>query len=562
MSLITKHLAAVSDGARDVYSLSNLSAWIEKNIYLDGKLMNMSGKYKFQSDVVNNTSRVVNTVKCAQIGLSVSTQAYFLAALATQKKFNAIYALPTAGDAAKLTTTKVNPMIQASPRLRALLNSNVDSVELKQIGSNFLFTRGSKSETAALSISADCLVIDELDRCDLDVVKQFRSRLQASELGIVRQFSTPTMRGVGISREAEASRRYRSMATCVHCNHKWLPTYDLDMRIPGYTGELDQLDKHNITKVRWQEAHWYCPSCGKDPKLSRSSLEWVCENPTENYEASTFFVNPITCCEVLKPSYLVRTSTEFATRAEWKNQVLGIEAEESNEQITADDVDCALISTSLESSDITYFGADMGQLCHIVIGRLTQAGELLVTHREAVPVAGFTQRRLELIRQYRCAVSVMDAYPYTPTISAITEYDPNAFGADFNTGKSIELFTIKEKEANAEEGKMNLRLARINRTRGLDELMELFKKRKIVVSKKNDDEDKKFKSHILSMKRAQTFKGDELVYTWIKSDGVDHYMLALLYMYIATLLRGTVEPTLATGFLKLVSSFRVKPELG
>lgn len=556
--MILDHLQRLSDGARDVYHLNNLSAWIEKYMHLEGKPLNMSGKYSYQADIVNNTARVVNTSKCAQIGLTVSSQAYLLAALATQPKFSAIYALPTASDAAKLTTTKINPLIYGSPRLKALIDKEVDSNELKKFGeSNFLFTRGSKSETAALSISADCLVVDELDRCDENVVKQFRSRLQASELGIIKQFSTPTLAGIGISREAESSRRYRSMATCSKCGHKWLPSYELDMRVPGFTGELDTLDKHNIINTRWQEAHWCCPKCNRDPKLTRKSLEWVCENPEQNYEAVTYFVNPITCIEVLKAPYLVRTSTEFATRAEWKNQVLGEPAEDSNEQITETDVDAALIQADLASSDITYFGADMGLLSHIVIGRMTQAGEMLVIHREAVPVGNFTEKRAELIRKYRCAVSVHDAFPYTPLISSITDFDPNAFGCDFSSGKSVELFTIKEREANAEEGKLNLRLVRANRTRGLDELMNLFKGRKILVGKQSDEEDKKFKSHVLSMKRTQVFKQDELVYSWQKSDGVDHYMLALLYCYLATQLRGTVSPRM-TGGVQLVTSFSTK----
>lgn len=557
MSLLEQHLERVKDGARDVYHLNNLSSWIEKSLFLEGKLMNMSGAYSFQADIVNNTSRVVNSVKCAQIGLTTSTIAYFLAALATQRKFNCIYALPTASDAAKLTTTKVNPMIYGSPRLKDLLSKEVDSVELKQIANNFLFTRGSKSETAALSVSADCLVIDELDRCDMDTVKQFRSRLQASELGIIKQFSTPTLKGVGISKEAEASRRYRSMASCDCCGHKWLPTYDLDMRIPGFLGDLQTLDKHNIINTRWQEAHWCCPNCGRDPKLTRFSLEWVVENPTQQYEASTYYINPITCCEVLKPAYLVRTSTEFAKKSEWRNQVLGEEAEDSNEQIVEADVEASLAHADLTSSEVHYFGADMGLMCQVAIGRMTQAGEMLVVHREAIPVGSFIERRNELIRKYRCATSVHDAFPYTPLVSDITDFDPNAYGADFSIGKSVELFILKEREADAQEGKLNLRLARINRTRALDEIMNLFKDRKILVSKVSDDEDRKFKSHVLSMKRTQQFVKEELQFIWSKTDGNDHSMFSLVYLYIACLLRGTVAPT-NSGFAGLISAFKVK----
>lgn len=555
--MLLDHLGRIKDGARDVYSLANLSSWIEKNIYLEGKLMNMSGAYSFQKEIVDNTSRVVNTSKPAQVGLTTVTAAYFLAALATQKKFNTIYALPTASDAAKLTTTKINPIIQGSPRLRMLLSKDVDSVELKQIGHNFLYTRGSKSETAALSVSADCLVADEIDRADPDTLTQFRSRLQASQLAIIKQFSTPTIRGVGISKAAEASKRMRSFVTCSHCSHKWLPNYWQDIKIPGYVGELELLNKFNIKDVAWQKAHWHCPNCGRDPKLTRHSTEWVCENPTENYEATTYYLTPASCNEVLKPAYLVRTSTEFNKRSEWTNQVLGEVADDSEDQISTDEVNAALVHTDLNSSEVHYFGADMGLICWVAIGRLTQAGEMLVVHREGVPISNFIERRATLMRDYRCAVSVHDAFPYTSEIMRICDFDPNAYGCTFSVSKSVELFTIQQKEEDAEEGKLNLRLVKANRTRVLDEVMLQFKEGRILVQKKGDDVDGQFHQHLLSMKRTAVYKNDELQYVWQKTDGEDHQHFALAYLFIACKLRGTVEPSM-TGALGLVSAFRLK----
>lgn len=557
MSLLKDHLERVKDGARDVYHLNNLSSWIEKNIYLEGKLMSMSGAYSFQKEIVDNTSRVVNTSKPAQIGLTTVTAAYFLSALATQKKFNTIYALPTASDAAKLTTTKINPIIHGSPRLRELISSEVDSVELKQIGNNFLYTRGSKSETAALSVSADCLVADEIDRADPDTLTQFRSRLQASELAIIKQFSTPTISGVGISKAAEASKRMRSFTTCACCGHKWLPSYSQDIKIPGYTGELELLTKFNIKDVAWQKAHWHCPNCGRDPLFTRFSTEWVCENPEENYEATTFYLTPASCNEVLKPAYLVRTSTEFNKRSEWANQVLGEVSDDNDEQITNDDINASLIHADLNSSEVHYLGADMGLICWIAIGRMTTAGEMLVVHREGVPISSFMQRRGELMREYRCAVSVHDAFPYTSEIMRICDYDPNAHGCTFSVSKAVEMFTVQQKEENQEEGKLNLRLVKANRTRVLDEIMLLFKERKILVQKKNEAVDGQFHQHILSMKRTAVYKNDELQYAWQKTDGEDHMHFALTYLFIACKLRGTVEPS-TNGFTGLVSTFKVK----
>lgn len=555
--MILDHLQRVKDRARDTYNLANMSTWIEKYIVVEGKLMNLHGKYAFQADIVDDTARVNNTVKCAQIGATTATIAFFLSALATQKKFNVIYALPTASDAAKLTTTKVDPMISGSERLRSMLSKDVDSVELKKIGSNFLFTRGSKSDTAALSISADCLVADEVDRADPAVLKQYRSRLQASEIAVIRQFSTPTIAGVGISKEAEASKRYRSFGKCNCCGHIWLPTYENDIRIPNYKGELFDITKHTIKDLYWQGAHWQCPKCGRDPKFTAAQIEWVCENPLDNYEANTRYITPVTCCEVLKPSYLVRTYTEYDKKSEWRNQVLGEVAEDKNEQLNSADLDTAFVQADLGSSEVHYLGVDMGLVCTFTVGRMTAAGELLVVKRVSSGIAKFIETRNALIAQYKCVVSVHDVYPYTSEVMRICDYDPNAFGCVFTTSKSPELFTVQDKTETPEAGKLNLHLVKANRTRALDELLTLFKQKKIVIAKQDDTEDGIYRQHLLSMKRTQVFVGDELAYVWQKTDGEDHYMFSTLYMYLACRLRGTVSPTLdAMGFI--VAKFKVR----
>lgn len=555
--LAQDHLQRVIDDVSNRYNLHNLSDYIEKHMYLEGRRMRFGSGYKFQKAIVNDTSRVTNIVKLAQIGATTSTIAYFLAGMASQPRFNVIYALPSASDAGKLTTTKVNPLIYESPALKRMLDKDVDSVELKKIGKNFLFTRGSKSETAALSISADCLVIDELDRCDAETVKQFRSRLQASPLQIIKQFSTPTISGLGISKEAETSKRYRHMGTCGPCGHKWLPSFHTDLLIPDYTGELFDLTAQNIKDVKWQSARWNCPECGRDPKLKETSMEWICENPNDQYEANTYFISPATACEILKPSYFIRTSTEFAKRSEFLNQVLGETAEEENEQVTQGDVDAAMQESELNSSEVHYLGADMGLLCAVSIGRLTTQGQLIVVHREMVPLAIFETRRRELIRQYRVVASVHDTQPYVSEIMRICDYDVNAYGAIFTTSKSPELYTLQEKVEDAEAGKLNLRLLKINRTALFDTILGMWKARQVIIKKDPKVQDAQY----LSLKRSQVMQGSELVFAWVKSDGNDHMMFSLGYLYLACRLRrygGWTDTP-----IPLVSSFSTKkPSVG
>ena len=84
--MIQEHLQRLRDGVGNVYNLNNLAAYVEKSLRLEGKKYTFGQKYGFQRDVLNDDSRVNNTVKPAQIGLTVSTMAYVLSAACTQKK--------------------------------------------------------------------------------------------------------------------------------------------------------------------------------------------------------------------------------------------------------------------------------------------------------------------------------------------------------------------------------------------------------------------------------------------------------------------------------------------
>ena len=554
MSYYLDHLDRLQEGVNDVYSLTSLSNWVEKYAYLEGKKFSFDG-YEFQRAVMDDPSRVVNTVKPAQIGLTVTTMMYLLSVMATQR-LHCIYALPSANDAGKLVTTKLNPIIYNTPELKRLLNVNVDSTELKEINGNFLFTRGTRSETAALSVSADLLVVDELDRCDPDVVKQFRSRLQASQHKLIRQFSTPTISGYGIAKEAEASVRYKHFCTCVHCGHTYLPNYWNDIVIPEYERPLQELDRLNLKDVRWKEARWNCPECHRDPVLSNDRLQWVAENPNDNYEAATYYVGPVTAHTVLKPSYLVSSSVEFNTRSEFVNQVLGETSEEENQQITVGDLERAITTSPLASTELHCMGVDIGQMCAVTIGRLSQDNTLLVVHKEFVPLSNLEIRKAELSREYRVVITVLDIMPETFLVSKITDRDPNAWAGIFTTSKTTELFTTQQKEEDVEGGKLNMRMVKINRTAALDRLLEHFKSGKIVIAR--NSETGKYISQMLSLKRTQAMVKDDFVWSWVKTDSNDHMHFASMYLLIACLLRGTAGSWAAGGRVALVSSFRLK----
>jgi hypothetical protein len=316
---------------------------------------------------------------------------------------------------------------------------------------------------------------------------------------------------------------------------------------------MRDIDRLSLKDIRWKEARWNCPHCGKDPEIASERLEWVAENGGQNFEATTYFVGPVTAHKVLKPDYLVRSSTEFNSLAEFSNQVLGETAEESSSQLIASDIEEAFHQGSLDSSELHCLGADMGQMCYVTIGRMTSDGTLLVVHYEAIPLSLFEVRRRELCAQYRVVTSVHDTLPESHLITRITESDPNAWGAIFTAGGS-EIFTTQQRVANAEEGKLNLRLVKIRRTIALDKLLELFKKKKVVIAR--NSESSRFMTQMLSLKRQQEFVKDELTWLWKKSDYNDHYHFSLMYLSVACQLRAAAGSWTTIGAVPLLVRFR------
>ena len=238
--------------------------------------------------------------------------------------------------------------------------------------------------------------------------------------------------------------------------------------------------------------------------------------------------------------------------------MLGLPATDAIDSLTVGDVRKSFVSGDLDVGEFHYMGVDMGITCHITIGYVGRNQELVVVHREKVNYTKLEERRAELKRKYRVVISVHDMYPYTDLVNRITLYDPNAYGAIYVEKKSAEIFTVQDSEANPEEGKLNVRCVKINRNPAFDALMERFKARAIYMKDGEDKEE--VVSHLDDMRRVKGFdRNGGMYFQWRKGTGADHYHHSLLYLYIATELRGTAAG-FTTGVPMLVSSFKQRPK--
>lgn len=550
----SNHIARIKERLANVYALNNLSSWIAKNTKHEGRPFNFVGR-EYQRDIIDEEAKTLYVVKCAQVGLSEIFARWALAACVSQDNFTTIYTFPAATDAELFSKSRLQPVMDGSQEIRSSLSSTIDSVELKQFGANsFLYTRGTFSETGALSVPADLIIHDEYDRSDMDNVAAYVSRLQAKPTKMRRVFSTPTVAKYGIDLESITSRRKKQLWTCSHCNHVWLPSYHADVKIPGFDNPKKEINKSNLKDIRWQEAVMLCPSCGRIPSQDIRYRNWAVENSDENFDSLTYFITPFCAPSIINAPYLVRASTEFKKWSEFCNQALGETSEDSDDQLVREDLVACSFEGDLDSSNLHCLGADLGVTCHIAIGRMVD-GKLLVVHREKVFYTEFIKRRLELVKQYRVLPSVHDLFPYTDIVTKVTDYDHNAYGAIYVNKKSTELYSIKEQEAAPEEGKLNVRSAMVNREVAFDELMADIKAKNVVFAKPDEE----LYSHLLSMKRVQKFdKIGTMRHVWEKTDGTDHYHHALLYLKIATSLAGASAGFVPVGSVPLVVSFTPK----
>jgi len=550
--MFSEHYQRLYESLTQRYSLFNLAPWISENTFLDSKPFTFKN-HEYQLDIISDPANTVLVNKAAQTGLSEIFARWALAVAATQDNFTLIWTFPSASDAERFTKARLDPTIAGSRLLSKSISKNINSTELKQFGANtFVYIRGTLSDTAGLSVPADVLIHDELDRSDIANVSAYVSRLQHKATKVRRLFSTPTVRGYGIDLECKTAKRKRQIWTCSHCNHKFLPSYEENVVIPGWDRPKKDINRYNLKDINWREAKLLCPNCGRVPDVGVQYREWVIENADEAYDTVAYYVSPFCAPAIITAPYLVKVSTDFNKWSEFVNQALGLTSEDDEESLTRADLEAVSVQGDFRSSDFHVLGVDMGLTCHFTVAK-EHEGKFVIVHREKVSYLNFEKRRQELCREYRVLASVHDAFPYTDLVTRVTNYDPNAYGAIYVTKNSTETHTIKLQEADAQEGRLNIRAVHINRDVALDALMWAIKGKQVVAG--NCDEE--WIVNCLDMKRVQKFdKHGGIVYKWDKTQGIDHWHHSMLYAYIASKVRSMVS-WVEAGSVPLVTKFKL-----
>lgn len=301
-------------------------------------------KHGYLWDIFEDESPHQAIRKAAQIGFSTTAIVKSLW-LAHSRKMDMIYTLPTYSDVHDFVTSKVNRIIQQNPILQEW-TADKDTIEQKKVGDSVIYYRGTWSERAALMISSDLNVHDEVDRSNLNVVDQYYSRLQHSKYAWQWLFSNPSVPDLGVDKLWNRSDQKHWFIKCGSCGHQ------------------QYLTMANVLKVPVGEG-WYfgCSKCRHE--LDRSRGQWVARW-RDKTEVSGYWISllmaPWVTADTVK--LLERTkSPEF-----FANFVLGVPYVGSGNAVTKDMIMRNLTDEINRQEGRIVIGVDTGIDTRYVIG--------------------------------------------------------------------------------------------------------------------------------------------------------------------------------------------------
>lgn len=545
----TSRRAMRQDEGRDMYAWASLVP--ERGLPLNFE--DFPYQRDWYSKEVAETREAV-WMKAAQVGMSGYAWRWG-ARRAEQFGDRVIYFFPTDDDVTDFGDQRIEPSIEESEYLRRRIPANyVRNKHLKRIGHGDLSLRGTQSRAAVQSVDADALVFDEYNYLHQANLAQAERRLAgaqaAGRVPRVRRFGYPTIPGFGIHPLYERSDRRQWHVTCPACELEQTIDWGANMRWRTAKGEEERRwgDDDYDDPAQVYEAWRACREC--DASLEGHPIRagrWIRTQP--DAELIGFHV----------PRLIVpRTDLIELVRNSRKTQPHEVEAFFQN------DLGMPFIPAEAALSD-----ADIDAAC--LLGREEQH-----LYRERNPlVAGFdvaSERRLsgwvdELLPDGTArAVWIGEPHNFTDVVEIIRRYNPEMVVIDSMperrsaravaaTFPGIVVLASYDDRNEADAFKYNLEknLVTINRTEGLDAMMDGIRHRRRIPLKVPP---RRFKSQLMSPKRVTELDSKQRpkrLYVSTGPDGDDYahagvYALVAKEMYAlkiqtgATIAAGQGEP--------------------
>ncbi len=407
----------------DSTSMSYLD-WVCRNTTLRNSPFSTKG-YEFQNQILNDMHPNLSVIKPSQTGLTELQVRKSLAFLIRNPGTSLIFTEPTEDMFHRVSNTRFRPLVSKdkvfnTPQDRE--NRSARSAGLMQFGQSFLYIVPAV-ESAATSIPADAVFVDELDLSDQQMVSLFSSRLQNSKYRISQRFSTPTFPSFGVDMDYQTSDQQKYMVRCSHCNHWCHPEFTRDyVHLSGVPESINliDIDRNYQDSIDFSNSYIGCPKCHSPLDLNDPSLrEWVATYPNRIHSRG-YRVSPFSTGRLDLP-YIFKSLWDYQKNEYIRgfyNTVLGQPYSDGNIQISEEIITECLASPaplSLENEDELFVGIDMGQTAHIVIGKRDREGNFCVLTVYTIGVHQLVDHCKELVTKYKIRAGAVDRHPYEPT---------------------------------------------------------------------------------------------------------------------------------------------------
>lgn len=251
MDMLDELTLTIADGLQS-RSLTNCLRWAAKRRVMTG---DFSGSYsaKFHpwvKEMTNSKAPFNYAMKGAQLGITeilINLAFYSLDQLCR----DVLYVLPTSKNASDFSKSRFTPALKNSPYLASLF-TDINSIELKQAGSNTLYIRGSRGDSNLKSIPVSVLLMDELDEMSQRAIALALERLSGSLWKYVWGISTPTVPNFGIHKLYKDSTQEHFIFKCPCCSRQTELVWPDCVEIIG----------EHINDPRCAESFLKCKECG------------------------------------------------------------------------------------------------------------------------------------------------------------------------------------------------------------------------------------------------------------------------------------------------------------
>jgi hypothetical protein len=540
-------------------SLGRLSYWLEKHTTLAGRKFSFKD-HEFQRDICDDKASSMVVLKGSQCGISELTARMTLGFLATNPSVTAIYGLQAVFFQTRFFKARIDPIIRESNTLSALILPAADSASFKQLtNGSQLHGAGFSPGIAVISTPSSMVVADEYDFCDPQSIATAESRLSHSPFvnedgvrGIRRFFSTPTTEGYGVSGLYEKSNKRKRLVKCRSCSEWFWPSL-LDH------GVIDKWDRsiRELTAVDAQSlddrgllasARLLCPHCHE--VISKTNLgpdyrEWVAEKPDVR-RMSGWQVSPFDLPAYHTPESLIRKLIETGDHAvhHWHNFALGLPYTNALNSVSPHAVTENTVVTPIPPANAygtvsgCVAGVDIGKISWITIGKIVD-GRLHIVWVEQIRLraddgSDLEERVLELLKAYKVALCIMDAFPYTDTILRVIARYPAVRAAEYSIrDKTLPMMVAKEDDD----------IVKLNRSKTLSYMVKRVNAGQIKFP--TMDETRVVATHLKALRQIERIKeSGEVVQEWVNT-GPDHYGHSLNYCNMAA---QALMDSIDTGF--------------